>query len=327
MVGDDMVLLDMLIREKGFISGEAIAERLKVSRTAVWKKIKTLRGQGFHIESQPNLGYCLISCPDKLLPVFIKRELKTDFIGQEVYYYPVTTSTNVLAKELASQGAREGTLVIAEEQTQGRGRMGREWLSAANKNILISLILRPHLSPIQVSYITMIASLSVVKTIEALTPLESSIKWPNDIMIRGNKVGGILTEFSAEQDQVVYVVVGIGVNMNFDPTIYPEIAYSATSIYLELGQEISRLKFLVGLLQEMEKEYKELQAGKGLLIVKEWRNSLMTLNKEVRVVSEQGTLEGMAEDVDEHGALILRLASGQQIKIYTGDVSLQMNKA
>lgn len=323
MVERDIDLLDMLISEKGFVSGEAIAKRLKVSRTAVWKRIKALREQGFHIESQPNLGYCLISCPDKLFPVFIKRELNTGFIGQDIYYCPVITSTNTLAKELAIQGAAEGTLIIAEEQTQGRGRMGREWSSPAGKNILISLILRPHLSPIQISYITMIASLSVVRTIRTLTPLEAGIKWPNDIMIRERKVGGILTEFSAEQDQVIYVVVGIGVNLNFDPTIYPEIAHTATSIYLELGQELPRLKFLVTLLQELERVYKELQAGRDSLVLTEWRASLMMLNKEVRVISEQETLEGIAEEIDKHGALILRLASGRQIKVYTGDVSLR----
>jgi BirA family biotin operon repressor/biotin-[acetyl-CoA-carboxylase] ligase len=322
-VDDNMVLLDLLIEEQGFISGEAIAERLKVSRTAVWKKIKALRDQGFHIESQSNLGYCLVSCPDKLLPFIIKRELSTDFIGQEIHYYPVTTSTNVLAKEFASRGAAEGTLLIAEEQTQGRGRMGRSWLSPAGKNILMSLILRPHLSPIQVSYITMIASLSVMKAIRALTPLEALIKWPNDIMIRGRKVGGILTEFSAEMDQVIYVVVGIGINVNFDPTIYPEIADSSTSIYLELGEEFSRPKFLLTLLQTLEKEYKRLQAGRGSDILTEWRSSLMMLNKEVQIISELESLDGTAEDVDEHGALILRLASGQKVKVFTGDVSLR----
>lgn len=326
MVGDDMVLLDLLIKEKGFVSGEAIAERLKVSRTAIWKRIKALRELGFHIESQPNLGYCLISSPDKLLPVFIKKELNTDFIGQEIHYYTATTSTNALAKELASRGAKEGTLFIAEEQTEGRGRMGRDWLSPAGKNILISLILRPYLSPIQISYITMITSLSVAKTIRSLTPLEAGIKWPNDIMIRGRKVGGILTEFSAEQDQVIYVVVGIGVNVNFDPTIYPEIADTATSIYLELGQQFPRLKFLLVLLQELEKGYKELQAGRGSFILKEWRDSLMMLNKEVRIISGKETIEGMAEDVDEQGALILRLASGQPIKVYAGDVSLRTSQ-
>jgi BirA family biotin operon repressor/biotin-[acetyl-CoA-carboxylase] ligase len=323
MDGNTLELVQILMKAQGFVSGEVIAQKLGVSRTAIWKKIKAMRDEGFHIESQPNLGYCLISCPDRLLPALIKPGLETDILGRQIYYYPVATSTNTLAKEMAAQGACEGTLLIAEEQTQGRGRMGRSWLSPAGKNLLFSLILRPPLSPVQISFITMLSALAVVKTIRVLTSLEALIKWPNDVMINHRKVGGILTEFSAEQDQVIYVILGIGVNLNFDPTSYPEIAQIATSIYLESGQEVDRIKFLHTLLGELEKQYKDLLEGKNASILQEWRSLLMMLNKEVEIISNQETLTGWAEDVDEYGALVLRLASGNQVKIYTGDVSLR----
>ncbi|GAJ11566.1 unnamed protein product, partial [marine sediment metagenome] len=220
MIGDMLKFL----REKEYVSGEVLAQKLSISRVAIWKQIQKLKDMGYKITSDQNLGYCLVSRPDLLLPQEIQRGLSTKYIGKEIYYFPELKSTNIMAKEKAlhrAEGISEGTLIIAERQSAGKGRLGREWFSPAG-GIWLSIILYPQLSPSYISRITLMTAVAVVKAIKVCTQIESQIKWPNDILINEKKVCGILTEMSAELDIINWVVVGIGINVNIDYREFPE---------------------------------------------------------------------------------------------------------
>ena len=212
------------LREKEYISGEVLAQKLGISRVAVWKQIQRLKDMGYEIIADQNLGYCLISRPDLLIPQEVQIGLFTKYIGKEIYHFPELKSTNIIAKEKAShraEGMDEGTLIIAERQSAGKGRLGREWFSPAG-GIWLSIILFPQLSPSYISRITLITAVAVIKAIKIYTQIESQIKWPNDILINEKKVCGILTEMSAELDIINWVVVGIGINVNIDHRKFPE---------------------------------------------------------------------------------------------------------
>ncbi|MFQ5904417.1 MAG: biotin--[acetyl-CoA-carboxylase] ligase, partial [Candidatus Binatia bacterium] len=314
----------LLLKEKGYRSGETLAERLGITRAAVWKRIRSLREAEFDIEAQSRKGYCLRSCPDRLWPARIRNALSTEVIGREIVYLPVIDSTNLLAKKLAAEGRPEGTLVLAEDQTQGRGRMGRSWVSPAGENLLFSLILRPALQPVEVFRLTILSSWATAKAIASLLPLTPQIKWPNDILINDRKAGGILIEFAAEQDRVAFVVVGIGLNVNFDPCTHPELAEIATSLAKEEGRKVDRLALLVALLQGLDQGYRLLKEQRFLSIWEEWQSLLMILGRRVRIISGEEIEEGSVEGVDENGALILTDLQGRRKRIYTGDISLRL---
>jgi BirA family biotin operon repressor/biotin-[acetyl-CoA-carboxylase] ligase len=318
-------VLKLLKRANGYLSGEAIAQHLNISRSAVWKKIEKLRAQGFFIDAQPKLGYCIRALPDKLLPLEIKDGLDTTVFGQQVFYYSTISSTNFIAKQLASEGAAEGSVVIAEEQTKGRGRLDRHWISPAGKNILMSVIFYPKLLPSQVFCLTMMTSLAIIKAIETTVALSPMIKWPNDIYLNGKKTGGILTEFNAQQDRVNFVITGIGLNVNFDPFNYPDIRDIGTSLSKESGKEISRIKLLQFILKEIEKGYTLINDGKFDLIYNQWKPYSLVTGKPVRITSFNSVEDGIAESVDENGALVLRDKYGNVKKIVCGDVSLRLN--
>ncbi|MBI2877126.1 MAG: biotin--[acetyl-CoA-carboxylase] ligase [Candidatus Tectomicrobia bacterium] len=326
MAKEEDQVLELLLREKDYLSGETIAERLGVSRAAVWKRIRSLRKAGFVVEAQPKRGYRLLHCPDLLWPARIGQILDTEIIGREIVYFPVIDSTNLYAKKLATNGAAEGTLVIAEDQTRGRGRMGRSWLSPAGKSLLFSIILRPSLPPSEIFRLTILSAWAVARAIASQTPLTPQIKWPNDILLQGCKVGGILIEFAADPDQVIFAVVGIGLNVNFDPAAYAELSGMATSLAREIGQEVDRLGILAALLRELDRGYRILleDPKEGFERIRaEWQASLAILGRQVRVICGEEVQEGLAEEVDEHGALILRDTEGKRRVIYTGDVSLR----
>ncbi len=251
----------------------------------------------------------------------IKRGLGTEFIGQSVVYHRSLGSTNDLLKELATQGAPEGTLVIADEQTAGRGRLGRKWLAPPGTSLLMSLLFRPHLASNQAQQLTMICSLAIADAIERLTDLSVDLKWPNDIFIRGKKVGGILTESGAIGELLDYIVVGIGLNVNVDFSTLPELRNMATSLYRELGREVSRLELLWAILEGIEARYKSLRKGKSPH--EEWAARLITLACQVQVTTPQEVLVGWAEGVDADGALILRTPDGRRKRILAGDVTLR----
>lgn len=248
----------------------------------------------------------------------ITDNLGTRFIGQRVIYYPSLTSTNDVAKQEAQRGAAEGTVVIAEEQTAGKGRIKRAWLSPRG-SIALSVILYPELG--YLSSLIMIASLAVVHCLEKVTGLKSQIKWPNDILINGKKVCGILIENEVKGNKVDYAIIGIGVNVNLRLSDFPEIPPTATSLSQELGRDVSQLDMIRCLLAEIERLYLALPAGGS--VYQEWRDNLVTLGKKVQVSSDETTYEGIAESVTKDGSLLLRQSDGSLTKIVAGDVTLR----
>ena len=248
----------------------------------------------------------------------IASNLKTRFIGQRVIYYPKLTSTMDVARREAQQGAAEGTVVIAGEQTAGRGRIKRTWLSPKG-SIASSIILYP--SPTYLSSLIMLASLAVVHSIDKVAGLKSQVKWPNDVLINGKKVCGVLVESGVRGGKVDYTIIGIGINANFRVSDFPEISSVATSLSDELERDVSRLDLIQCLLVEVERLYLTLQAGGS--IYEEWRDSLVTLGKRVHVKSGNEEYEGIAESVARDGSLLLRHSDGNITKIVAGDVTLR----
>ncbi|MBA7473705.1 Bifunctional ligase/repressor BirA [subsurface metagenome] len=255
---------------------------------------------------------------NNLSPASITSNLGTNFVGQRVIYYPSLTSTMEVAKQEAQLGAVDGTVVIADEQTAGRGRIKRVWLSPKG-SIALSIILYP--SVVNLPSLIMLASLAVVHSIEAVTGLRSQVKWPNDVLINGRKVCGILIESSVRGNIVDYAIIGIGVNVNLRLSDFPEILSTATSLSAELGRDVSRLRVIRRLLAEVERLYLALQAGGS--IYEEWRDSLVTLGRRVQVKSGKTVYEGVAESVARDGSLLLRHSNGKLSKIVAGEATLR----
>jgi BirA family biotin operon repressor/biotin-[acetyl-CoA-carboxylase] ligase len=251
-------------------------------------------------------------------PEAVSRKLTTKFVGRHFLYYPTVTTTMDVARKAAKEGAVEGTVVVAEEQTTGRARLGRTWINPPGV-VAVSIILHPEMS--QLLRLTMVASLATSRCIEKATGLKTVIKWPNDILIRGKKVSGILTESALRRQSVDWVVIGIGINVNFDPRAYPEIADIATSLSIELGKKVSQLEVLLHLLNEVEYFYSALRRGEP--IYQEWRDKLETLGKVVQVKTGADLEKGYAESVDEDGALLLRRPDGTLVRIVAGEVTLR----
>lgn len=243
--------------------------------------------------------------------------------GQRIYYFRTTTSTQDEAKRLAEAGASEGTVVLAEEQTAGRGRLGRAWLSPPGSSILMSIIFRPPFLPYQAHRLTMITSLSVAEAIENLTPLQVAIKWPNDILIAGKKVGGILTEIQTREDCILYAIVGVGLNVNVNILNSPlsPLAPYATSLSDELGYEFPRFVLLLEIFNRLEENYRELK--RGVDFRERWMARLYPLGQEITVITPTGSIEGVAIGVNEEGALILATPKGEIKTIWAGDVTLK----
>jgi BirA family biotin operon repressor/biotin-[acetyl-CoA-carboxylase] ligase len=320
-------VLTELERTNDYVSGEQLSEILGVSRTAVWKQIKSLREQGYEIEAQPRIGYRLLKRPDLLLPAEIASGLNTTCLGQEVVYYPEVDSTNEIARQLALQGAAEGTLVVAERQTKGKGRLGRTWISPEGEGLWFSLILRPKMLPQEAPRATLVAAVAVAQALRQETGLNIRIKWPNDLLLEGKKITGILTEMNSEIGRINFLVVGIGINVNLNfETIPPEISATATSLSAYLTQPVSRLVLLQRCLEELEKYYELWQKGAFPEILVEWRQLSATLGNQVQIKMFDDTIEGFAEEVELDGSLRLRLADGSVYQVIAGDVAFDPAK-
>jgi BirA family biotin operon repressor/biotin-[acetyl-CoA-carboxylase] ligase len=298
-------ILKALRERGGHVSGEALSSQLGISRVSIWKHIHSLKEDGYVIEASPK-GYRLVSSPDLLLPC--------EFPGleQRIHYLREVGSTMAVARELAKKGAGEGTIVIAEAQTRGRGRLSREWLSPAG-GIYFTLVLRPRISPAYAPRINLMASIAVATTIRKLFGLKAGLKWPNDVLIEGKKVCGILAEMDAEMDVVNFVNVGIGINAN---TSIPQFEKTTTSLRDALGKEISRKEFLSALLMEIER-WQALLMKTNLL--EEWKKLSLTLNKDVRIISLGEEIVGRAIDIDATGALIVKGRDGSLRTVLVGD--------
>lgn len=324
---DDEIL--HLLREdaSGFISGEEISRRLHVSRTAIWKRIRHLRSLGYEIEASTRSGYRLTQSPDILSPSEIKPFLKTKWLGKTIHYFHTLDSTNSRAYELATRGAEEGEVVIAESQTKGKGRLGRNWYSPPHLNLYLSVILRPPLPPQKAPLITLMAAVATAEAIRHYSGLRPLIKWPNDLLLNGRKMAGLLNEIQSETDRIHFVILGIGVNLNIDSKTFPkEIGSMATSLKEETGGKVSRKAFLASLLKELEKWYALFLKEDGAVILKSWRTWAQIKGRHIKMTSFGETIEGMAIDVDSEGALIIETRHGERKKVVAGDVEYT-NKA
>lgn len=303
-----------------FLSGEEISRQLYVSRTAVWKHIQHLKDAGYEIIAQPHLGYRLQAVPDKMLPDEIGYNLNTKIFAKKIISFSSTTSTNDVAYKLAEQGQDEGALVVAEEQSRGRGRMERKWLSPPGVGIYASLILRPKITPIEAGKITLMGAVSIAKIIRKLYGITALIKWPNDVFIENEKICGILTEMNAEQDLIKFVILGMGVNVNNDAAQIPP---GATSLKIQTGRQINRIEFFQNVLEELEAHYVKIIHREFDFIIDEWRNLSLTLGRRVKIKRESKNIEGQAMDIDENGALIIRDDFGFSHHILSGDVQIE----
>ena len=310
------------LRQERHISGEELGKRLNVSRSAVWKHINELRNRGYIIDSSPRSGYSFIKSTHLLLPEEIGLGLNTQIMGKHIVHYGEVSSTQDIAAELARGGAAEGTLVIAEMQTKGRGRKGRSWVSLPEGGIYLSLILRPNLMPSQIVQIPLIAGVALTKAIKETVPPQPMIKWPNDIIIGKKKVGGILTEMSCEIDGVNYVVLGIGINVNIPASLLAEqTAGIATSLAAEYGEYTSRAKLVQCFLSKFEIIYTKFLASGFTSVRDEWKALNNTIGSWVKVSDGGEEIEGEAFDIDNDGFLLVRKESGDVSRIISGDVS------
>jgi BirA family biotin operon repressor/biotin-[acetyl-CoA-carboxylase] ligase len=304
-----------------FVSGEAISDKLGLSRAAVWKHVNALRAQGYRIDAVPARGYRLVEIPDRLGPLEIGPLLHTQEIGQVLHCFDELPSTSDHLKELAERDAVHGEVVVAECQTAGRGRRGRGWSSPAGRNLYLSVLLRPQLPPQRAPELTLVAAVAVCDACRQ-AGVEATIKWPNDVLAGGRKLAGILTELSAEPDQVHWVVLGLGVNLNATEDDLPEeLREGATSLALERGEQVPRALFAAALLSILEKWVERHAAGGFAPIRSAWRERSSTLGQLVRVEADGGEITGVAEDVDETGALLVRHAGGLT-RVVSGDVRM-----
>ncbi|ALV01752.1 biotin--[acetyl-CoA-carboxylase] ligase [Bacillus velezensis] len=306
----------------GFISGQKISDALGCSRTAVWKHIEELRKEGYEVEAVRRKGYRLIKKPGKLSESEIRFGLKTEVLGKQLHYRDVLPSTQKTAHELANDGAPEGTLVVADKQTAGRGRMARVWHSQEGNGIWMSLILRPDVPLQKTPQLTLLSAVAVVQAIEAFTGVQAAIKWPNDLMIHGKKAVGILTELQAEEDRVRSVILGIGINVNQQETDFPgELQDIATSLSMEAGEKIDRAGLIQEILLTFEKRYQDYLNHSFTPIKLLWESYAVGLGNELRARTLQGTFYGKSLGIDDEGVLLLETRDGIK-KIYSADIEL-----
>ena len=309
----------------GAVSGAELSQKLRVSRAAIWARIEDLRVLGYDIEASPHRGYRLVSAPDVLhADDLLSRLGETKVIGRDIRVFQETTSTNDVIEKLARDGVREGVVVFAESQTRGRGRLGREWLSPAKRGLWFSVLLRPDLQPQATTRLTVASATALRRAIASQTGLKPEIKWPNDILIRGKKVAGILTELSAEVDHIKYVVIGMGIDVNLSLSDFPaELRKLATSLRIELGKPVSRSELAVAVLRELDHDYTRLGAGQFAAVADEWERHGTTIGHEVVIRIGDRRLRGRAESLGEDGALLLRTEHGHLERIIGGDVTLE----
>ncbi len=312
-------IIQFLKESDGYISGEEISQRLKMSRAAIWKHMQELRAQGYEIAAVPHLGYQLVTCPDKLLSYELESGLGTKIIGKKIIVMESVTSTMDEAFRLGNENCPEGTVVCAEAQTKGRGRLGRLWSSPKGKGLYFSFVLRPNLPLNQLAQLTLMSAVALAEAIEGISSLKPTIKWPNDILWENHKLAGILTELRAESDQVKFIIVGIGININ---TSSHQLPAGASSLKVAAGHSFERAQVFQAILRSLEKGYLKLLRHEFAGIMEEWKKRSATLNKRIRITDSAGIIEGVAIDLDEDGALLIRKDNGLIVKKSAGDVFL-----
>ena len=315
-------VLKLLKESNTYLSGQDLCERFGVSRTAVWKVIRQLEEEGYQIEAVRNKGYHFIDSCDIMTKTEIESCIRGSF-GKRIEFYPSIDSTNITAKHLAEDGAEAGTLVISDCQNAGRGRRGRNWISPPDKNIFMSLILRPDIPPVNASMLTLVAALAVHDGIEMETGLPCMIKWPNDLVSGGKKVCGILTEMSTELMAIHYVVVGIGINVNQEE--FPkELEKNAVSLFLETGKPVRRSHLVAAIMESFEHYYLEfISQGNLSGLISLYNKHMVNLGNEVLVLDPTGEYKGTSLGINEKGELLVELSDGEIKKVNSGEVSIR----
>jgi BirA family transcriptional regulator, biotin operon repressor / biotin---[acetyl-CoA-carboxylase] ligase len=307
-------------KHSGFMSGEEISSAMGFSRASVWKYINKLRDEGYDIEASTHLGYRLISSPDKLYGYEIASGITTRAFGRkEIYHHETIPSTNDSAYAIAEGGAAEGALVIAESQTRGKGRMGREWVSPKGGGIYMSLVLRPDAETDEIPAITLIASSAIARALKKICRIDVGVKWPNDVLVDGKKLCGILTEIKAQTDRVEFLVLGIGLNVN---TPADKLPPEGTSLKELLGREVNRLDLAKRILAEFEDVYSVFSRKGFRALRKECKKLSSVLGKRVKIEEHRRLITGLAVDIDEKGALIIEDSKGTHQRVFSGDVVL-----
>lgn len=315
-------ILRLLKENRGsYMSGISLASRLKISRTSIWKHIRNLKALGYEITSHPKEGYKLTEIPNLLIPEEILPHLTTSWLARSYYHYPQIDSTNDEALRLAAQGAEHGTAVVAEEQTKGRGRLQRLWVSPPGSGIYLSMLLRSPLLVQQAPQPAMIVGLALVKVLQEKYGLEAAIKWPNDVLIRGKKLAGILADMQSDQDYTRFIVVGIGINVAFKEADFPEPPrYPATSLAVEVDGPVRRQEVLLALIHRFETDYEYfLENGFGA-ILPEYERASAILGRQLTLQSGKELISGKALGFTGEGALRLLTADGQEKVFWVGDV-------
>lgn len=316
-------ILKLLKETDGYVSGQELCRRFGVSRTAVWKVINQLKEEGYEIEAVRNRGYALKGAGDVLSEAELLSCLKTEWAGGRIVYFDATDSTNAQAKRLAEAHAPHGTLVVSDRQDGGKGRRGRSWASPSGVGIWMSLILRPEIAPSSASMLTLAAALAVREGIQEETGLSPLIKWPNDLVLNGKKICGILTEMSTELMEIQYVITGIGINVN-QREFPSEIRDTATSLSLEAGRCFRRSSLIAAILKAFEKDYAAfLKTGDLSLLLEEYNACLVNRGKEVCILDPSGEYRAVAEGIDESGSLLVTLPDGTRREIISGEVSVR----
>lgn len=316
-------ILTLLRERKDYVSGQELCGRFGVSRTAVWKAIGQLKKEGYEIEAVQNRGYLLRESEDVFGQHELESRMTTRWAGHPVFFYESLGSTNLQAKQLAEEGCGQGTLVVADMQTAGRGRRGRAWSSPAGTNVYFTLVLKPEYHPDCVSMVTLVMALAVAEGIRAACGVEAGIKWPNDIVAGGKKLCGMLTEMSMERDYIHHVVVGAGINVR-QQEFAPEIAERAVSLEQICGQRVSRALLIADVMAAFEKYYECFEREHSLAgLLEQYNGLLVSRDREVCVLDPKGEYRGISRGVNARGELLVELAGGRLAEVYAGEVSVR----
>lgn len=316
-------ILRLLRSADGYISGQELCNRFGVSRTAVWKAINQLKEAGYEIEAQQNKGYRLMTAPDLMTEAEIKSLMHTEWVAKEVLYFDIIDSTNTKAQELAEKGYPSGTLVVADKQESGKGRRGRSWVSPSGTGIFMTLMIKPDINPNNASMLTLVAALAVAKAITSVTGEEALIKWPNDIVVNGKKVCGILTEMNAQFDYINHIVVGIGINVH-NESFPEEISQMASSLMIEAGgKRFHRAQIIAETMSYFEQYYDTFLKTQDLsALVREYDELLVNMNKAVRVLDPKEPFDGKAMGITPKGELIVDTWESRKL-VSSGEVSVR----
>ncbi|CAM4217498.1 biotin--[acetyl-CoA-carboxylase] ligase [Paenibacillus tarimensis] len=308
-------------RQGEYVSGEQLSRLLNVSRTAVWKHIQKLEEEGYKIEASRKLGYRLVDSPDQITLTSLLPRLTTERLGKSVKLYDEVDSTQNIAHKLAEEGAPEGTIVLAERQLSGRGRLGRTWLSPKGRGVWMSMILRPTIPLPYTPQLTLLTAVALCRALRRLTGLEIGIKWPNDLLIDGRKISGILLESSAEEERLKHVIVGVGISVNLDKQHYTEdMLDRVISLKMAAGRSFDRSEIIAGFLAEYEAVY-ALYEQEGFAPIRSlWEALSVSLHKPCKLTTPQGIMEGVPVGLADSGALLLMLQDGATVPVFSAEM-------